>query len=72
MFSTFLMSAIWLAVAGSFTTETLTLYAFALPALAAGIWVGFKLYGKLDDAAFRKVVLCLLLIAGLSLIVPMR
>jgi len=72
MFSTFLMSAIWLTVAGAFTAETLKLYAFALPALAAGIWVGFQLYGKLDDAAFRKVVLSLLLIAGLSLIVPMR
>ncbi|MBX9845244.1 MAG: sulfite exporter TauE/SafE family protein [Xanthobacteraceae bacterium] len=72
MFSTFLMSAIWLGVAGAYTTETLRLYAFALPALVAGIWVGFRLYGKLNDAAFRKVVLSLLLIAGLSLIVPIR
>ncbi len=72
MFSTFLMSAIWLSVAGAFTAQTLTLFAYALPALAVGIWVGFKLYGKLDDAAFRKVVLSLLLFAGLSLILPMR
>jgi hypothetical protein len=36
----------------------------------AGLWVGFKLYGKLDDATFRKVVLVLLLIAGLGLIAP--
>ena len=72
MFSTFLMTAIWLTVAGAFTTETLKLYAFALPALGVGIWVGFKLYGKLNDAAFRKIVLSLLLIAGLSLIVPIR
>ncbi|MBX9829602.1 MAG: sulfite exporter TauE/SafE family protein [Xanthobacteraceae bacterium] len=72
MFSTFLMSAVWLAVAGAYSSETLKLYAFALPALAAGIWVGLKLYGKLNDAAFRKIVLSLLLIAGLSLIVPIR
>jgi hypothetical protein len=72
MFSTFLMSAIWLTVAGAFTAETLKLYVFALPALAAGVWLGFKLYGKLNDATFRKIVLSLLLVAGLSLIVPMR
>jgi uncharacterized membrane protein YfcA len=36
----------------------------------AGIWLGILLYGKLDDAAFRKVILSLLLLSGLSLIVP--
>jgi len=72
MFSTFLMSAISLGVAGAFTIETLTLYALALPALIAGIWLGFKLYGKLDDATFRRIILILLLVSGLSLIVPMR
>jgi hypothetical protein len=35
-----------------------------------GLWSGFKLYGKLDDAAFRKVILVLLLVAGATLIVP--
>jgi len=40
--------------------------------LIAGIWCGLSLYGKLDDAAFRKTILLLLLIAGASLIVPMR
>jgi len=33
-----------------------------------GMWVGFKLYGKLDEAAFRKVILWLLLASGLGLI----
>lgn len=72
MFSTFLMSAVWFGIAGAYTAETLTLYALALPALMAGIWAGIRLYGKLNDAAFRKIVLSLLLLAGLSLIVPMR
>ena len=36
--------------------------------LLAGLWLGFKCYGKLDDATFRKVVLLLLLCAGLALI----
>jgi uncharacterized protein len=72
MFATFVMSAISFAVARAFTAETLKLYAFALPALIAGIWAGFRLYGKLDDAAFRKIILLLLLVAGMTLIVPMR
>jgi uncharacterized membrane protein YfcA len=64
------MTAISLAFAGAYTDETIKLYLYGLPALAAGIWIGLKLYGKLDDAAFRKVILVLLLVAGLSLVVP--
>jgi uncharacterized membrane protein YfcA len=72
IFLTFLMSAVSLAVAGAFSIGTLKLYALALPALVAGIWLGIKLYGKLDDATFRKVILVLLLMSGLSLIVPLH
>jgi uncharacterized membrane protein YfcA len=38
--------------------------------MLAGTWAGLKLYGKLDDAAFRKVILVLLLVSGVSLVVP--
>ena len=38
--------------------------------MLAGTLAGLKLYGKLDDAAFRKVILVLLLVLGLSLVVP--
>lgn len=72
MFATFVMSAISFGVAGAFTVETLKLYAFVLPVLIAGIWCGLKLYGKLDDATFRRIILLLLLVLGLTLIVPMR
>jgi hypothetical protein len=72
LFATFVMTAISFAIAGTFTMETLKLYAFALPVLIAGIWSGFGLYGKLDDAAFRKVILVLLLASGVALIVPMH
>jgi uncharacterized membrane protein YfcA len=64
------MPAISLAFAGAYTPETITLYLYGVPALAAVLWVGLKLYGKLDDAMFRKVILALLLVAGLSLVVP--
>jgi len=40
-----------------------------LPALAVGTWAGLKLFGKLDDATFRRIVLVLLLISGASLLV---
>jgi hypothetical protein len=43
-----------------------------LPALLAGLWLGFKCYGKLDDATFRKLVLLLLLCSGLTLIAAQR
>ena len=72
IFATFLTTAISFAVARAFTVETLKLYAFALPVLMIGIWFGLRLYGKLDDATFRKVILWLLLVSGLALIVPMR
>jgi uncharacterized membrane protein YfcA len=65
------MTAISLAFAGAYTAETIKLYLYGLPVLAAGMWIGLKLYGKLDDAAFRKVILVLLLVSGLSLIVPL-
>lgn len=70
-FAAFAMSAISLSIKGEILAETITLYAFGLPLVAAGMWTGFKLYGKLDDNEFRKVVLLLLLVAGLGLIVPM-
>jgi uncharacterized membrane protein YfcA len=65
------MTAVSLAFAGAYTAETIKLYLYGLPALAAGIWIGLKLYGKLDEAGFRKVILWLLLISGVSLVIPM-
>jgi uncharacterized membrane protein YfcA len=59
-----------LAIAGVITTDILRLYLLGLPAMVVGIWIGFKLYGKLDEAGFRKLILVLLLVAGLGLIVP--
>ena len=60
--------AISLSAAGAITTETLKLYVLGLPAVLAGLWLGFKCYGKLDDATFRTLVLLLLLCSGLALI----
>jgi len=65
------MSAVSLSFAGAVTLETTKLYVLGLPVMMAGMWAGLGLYGKLDDAAFRKVLLWLLLISGLSLLAPL-
>jgi uncharacterized membrane protein YfcA len=70
MLAAIVMNVIALSIAGAMTAATMQLYVLGLPAMVAGLWVGFKLYGKLDDAAFRKVILVLLLVAGLGLIAP--
>ena len=70
LFAAFVVISISMAVTGAFTMETLKLYGLGLPFLLAGLWSGFKLYGSIDDEMFRKVVLILILLAGLSLIVP--
>jgi uncharacterized membrane protein YfcA len=69
MLAAIVVTAISLSVTGAVAVETLKLYFLGLPALLAGLWLGFKLYGKLDDAAFRKLLLLLLLASGLALIV---
>lgn len=66
----FVMTAVTLTIAGAVTAELVRLYVYGLPALAFGMWIGLRLYGHLDDAAFRKVILVLLLLSGLVLIVP--
>ncbi len=67
-----MMIALSLSVAGAISIDTLKLYGLGLPALLAGLWLGFKCYGKLDDATFRKIVLMLLLCSGLALIAAQR
>ena len=70
MLAAIVLNAISLSIAGAVAAETVKLFLLGLPLLAAGLWSGFKLYGKIDDAAFRKVILLLLLVSGLALIVP--
>jgi uncharacterized membrane protein YfcA len=64
----FLMSALWIGAKAAITVETIKLFLIGLPALLAGTWLGLKLFGRLDEAAFRKVVLILLLASGIMLI----
>jgi hypothetical protein len=64
------LSLMTLSLAGAITAPTVKLYVLGVPLMLAGVWSGFRLYGKLDEAAFRKVILVLLLASGVVLIVP--
>jgi uncharacterized protein len=69
--ATFLMVIVALGGTGIVTAEIIKLFALGLPALAIGTWLGWSLYGKLDEAKFRKAVLVLLLLSGISLVMMM-
>jgi uncharacterized membrane protein YfcA len=69
MLAAAVVTAVSLSFTGAVTAETAKLYVLGLPALLAGLWLGFKLYGKLDDIAFRKLILLLLLVSGLALLI---
>jgi uncharacterized membrane protein YfcA len=64
----FLMTAIWLGVKGTVTAETIRLFLIGLPCLVAGTWLGLRLFGRIDEATFRKIVLALLFASGALLI----
>jgi uncharacterized membrane protein YfcA len=70
LLAAFVTSAVSLIAGGAITVEFGKLFLLGAPALAAGMWVGMHLYGRLDDDAFRKVILVLLLLSGLALVVP--
>lgn len=71
LFMTMTMTTLTFAASGYlFESDILRLFLIGLPALLLGLWVGVTVYGKLDDAAFRKAILILLLVSGLSLVLP--
>ncbi len=43
------------------------LFGWGLLALIVGTWAGWQLYGRLDAAKFRTIVLTLLMISGIGL-----
>jgi uncharacterized protein len=53
--ATFVMIAIWLGGTGMIGAETAGLFFIGLPALALGTWAGLKSFGRLNEAAFRRI-----------------
>src|SRR4051812_39609156 len=58
-----------LAIIGTITIDRagIVLFATILPALAAGTWLGLRVYGRLNDRRFRQVLSVMLLLSGLTL-----
>jgi uncharacterized membrane protein YfcA len=66
--ATFVMVLLWLGSTGTITAETMRLFAVGLPALVLGTALGWALYGRLNEASFRNIVLVLVLISGILLV----
>ena len=52
----------------AFDRPTALLFASTIPALLLGAWVGWHIYGRLDDRRFRQVLAALLVASGLTLV----
>ena len=64
----FLMSALWLGAKGAVSLDTTKFFVMGLPCVIAGTWLGLKLFGRIDEATFRKIVLALLFVSGVTLL----
>ena len=60
------MAALRLGGTRTIGKGTSGLFLIGLPALSLGTRAGLKLFGKLDAAGFRRVVMASLLISGVS------
>ena len=56
------------AKSGFYTPNTITLIALSMIPLVISIWLGNKLFDKINQAMFLKVTYVLLLISGISLL----
>ena len=63
------MALAWLAWGGMVDARTAINFLWCLPGIAAGSWLGLKLYGRLDDKQFQRIVLVLLLVLGAILLI---
>jgi uncharacterized protein len=52
---------------GGLSREAMTDLVISLPALACGVALGIVMFRKIDDVLFRRIVLTVLIIAGLAL-----
>jgi uncharacterized membrane protein YfcA len=68
----FAMSALAIGSTAGIAFDTVWLFLTGLPVLLAGTWLGLRLYGRLDETAFQRIVLILLLASGVALIISLR
>jgi uncharacterized membrane protein YfcA len=53
---------------GMFTADTMARFLVSAPAVLLGTWIGIALFDRIDDAAFRRVVLVFLIVSGAGLL----
>jgi uncharacterized membrane protein YfcA len=63
------MALAWLAWGGMVDARTGVNFLWCLPGIAFGSWLGLRLYGRLDDRQFQRIVLVLLLVLGAVLLI---
>ncbi|MEO8936720.1 MAG: sulfite exporter TauE/SafE family protein [Burkholderiaceae bacterium] len=63
------MTLFWLGGVGGLNMGTGRDVLLCVPALLIGGWLGFKLVHRVSDDGFRKVILTLFLLSGLSLVI---
>lgn len=60
------LGALW--TQGAIGPRAVADFAWCLPPIVLGAWLGLKLYGRVNDAQFRRIVLGLLLASGVVLL----
>ena len=60
-----LVGILWVA----FDFTGLRLLVVVLPPLIFGTWIGWRLYGRLDDRRFRQAIAVLLIASGMTLVI---
>ncbi|MBT3397203.1 MAG: sulfite exporter TauE/SafE family protein [Alphaproteobacteria bacterium] len=63
------MALAWLAFGGLVDARTGINFLWCLPSIAVGSWCGLWCYGRLDEQRFRRIVLGLLLVLGVTLLI---
>jgi uncharacterized membrane protein YfcA len=53
---------------GAFEREAFALFAFALPFMLAGIYLGDRVHARIDDTTFKRLVCGILLVSGAALV----
>ena len=69
IFITSIAAIISFGFAGLYKIEMIFDLLKIIPALLVGSWLGIKIYNKINDNLFRKVVLGLILLSGLFLVI---
>ena len=53
---------------GHYSVESLTISAMLAPCLLIGVWIGFRLHGRVDQRMFTRLAHILLAVAGVNLV----